>query len=175
MSNLDLRPLSIGELLDRQRALVCTAGISSYFIGIAAIPHLVVFSCEVAQVAVMPVVGKWCVAASGGMCKVRIPEFRCCRVIHQFCRLCAAWSCNLSQRPPLLTQGGTVFAVSELYLGRATNKISQSFLSARQGRTWHPLFGFFSFLTAWSPLSAFSIELSPALHDVRPPVPLGPM
>jgi len=37
MSNLDLRPLSIGELLDRTFSL--TAGIPP-IIGIAAIPHL---------------------------------------------------------------------------------------------------------------------------------------
>ncbi len=56
MSTLDLRPLSIGELLDRTFSLYRRNFL--LFAGIAAIPHLLVLAVKLAQAAVMPVVGK---------------------------------------------------------------------------------------------------------------------
>src|SRR2546425_4825838 len=56
MSTLDLRPLSIGELLDRTFSLYRRNFL--LFVGIAAIPHLLVLAVKLAQVAVMPVATK---------------------------------------------------------------------------------------------------------------------
>ena len=51
MSTLDLRPLSIGELLDRTFSLYRRNFL--LFIGISAIPQLLVLALQLAQVAFM--------------------------------------------------------------------------------------------------------------------------
>src|SRR5260370_21458674 len=52
MSTLDLRPLSIGELLDRTFSLYRRNFL--LFIGISAIPQLLVLAMRLAQTALMP-------------------------------------------------------------------------------------------------------------------------
>src|SRR6266481_9093765 len=126
MSNLDLRPLSIGELLDRTFSLYRRNFL--LFIGIAAIPHLLVLAVKLAQVAVMPVVGKVGApppaaelqAASRSFVAGNPIAFAAFALLGVVIYLIAI----------LFTQGGTVFAVSELYLGRATT-IGQSFSRAK--------------------------------------------
>lgn len=52
MSTLDLRPLSIGELLDRTFSLYRRN--FALFIGIAAIPQLLVLALQLVQTAFLP-------------------------------------------------------------------------------------------------------------------------
>jgi hypothetical protein len=118
MSTLDLRPLSIGELLDRTFSLYRRNFL--LFIGISAIPQLLVLAMQLAQIAFMPTrvpiqpTTDFQVAGSGfstggvlGFLGVAIVGL----IVYVFAYL--------------FSQGGTVFAVSELYLGRATT-IGQS-------------------------------------------------
>jgi hypothetical protein len=126
MSTLDLRPLSIGELLDRTFSLYRRNFV--LFAGIAAIPHLLVLAVKLAQVAVMPVAGRVTTlppapelqAASPGLVSgspVAYGAFALLGVVIAIVAL-------------LFSQGGTVFAVSDLYLGRQTT-IGQSFSRAK--------------------------------------------
>ena len=120
MGTLDLRPLSIGELLDRTFSLYRRNFL--LFIGISAIPQLLVLALQLAQTAFMPskvpmqpsTPTDFQVAGSGfstggvlGFLGVAIVGL----IVYVFAYL--------------FSQGGTVFAVSELYLGRATT-IGQS-------------------------------------------------
>jgi len=126
MSTLDLRPLSIGELLDRTFSLYRRNFL--LFAGIAAIPHLLVLAVKLAQVAVMPVVGKVATqppaaelqAAIGTLAPGNPIAFAAFALLGVVIYLVAI----------LFSQGGTVFAVSELYLGRATS-IGQSLSRAK--------------------------------------------
>jgi hypothetical protein len=112
MSTLDLRPLSIGELLDRTFSLYRRNFL--LFIGISAIPHLLVLAFQLTQLAI---------ASSGAPVRRVTPDFSTGGVLGFvgffflgiFIYL-IAYSAS---------QGGTVLAVSELYLGRTTT-IGQS-------------------------------------------------
>jgi hypothetical protein len=117
MSTLDLRPLSIGELLDRTFSLYRRNFL--LFIGISAIPQLLVLALQLAQIAFMP---------------NRVPiqpsqttEFRAGFSTGGPLGLIGVFIVGLIvyMIAYLFSQGGTVFAVSELYLGKATT-ISQS-------------------------------------------------
>ena len=133
MSTLDLRPLSIGELLDRTFSLYRRNFL--LFIGIAAIPQLLVLGLQLVQIVLMPATasvprpaasefqGASSVLAAGGAVGI-------------FLLAIAAIVIYLIAY--LFSQGGTVYAVSELYLGRATT-IGQS-LSRMRGELWS-LFG----------------------------------
>jgi len=120
MGTLELRPLSIGELLDRTFSLYRRNFL--LFIGISAIPQLLVLALQLAQVAFMPsrvpiqppATTDFQVAGSGfstggalGVVGLVIVGLIVYLIAYLF------------------SQGGTVFAVSELYLGRATT-IGQS-------------------------------------------------
>src|SRR5260370_5455133 len=126
MSPLDLRPLSIGELLDRTFRLYRRNFLR--FAGIGVIPHLLVLAVKLAQVAVMPVVGKVATqppaaelqAGSGSRGLGNSMAFAAFALLGVVLYLVAI----------LFSQGGTVFAVSELYLGRATS-IGQSLSRAK--------------------------------------------
>jgi hypothetical protein len=113
MPDLDLRPLSLGEILDRTFSLYRRNFL--LFVGIAAFPHLLVLALNLTQTVVLPGLG----------------------------RQTAGWNSQLSFGGTLwlvslfaqflaytLSQGGTVFAVSELYLGRQIG-IGQSFALLR--------------------------------------------
>jgi hypothetical protein len=132
MSTLDLRPLSIGELLDRTFSLYRRNFL--LFIGVAAIPQLLTLAFRFAQImlaarkstVVQPGPSEFLAASpalsiasySGGILLVIVV------VIVYFIAY-------------LFAQGGTVFAVSELYLGRATT-IGQSL-----SRVWSELLSLF--------------------------------
>lgn len=114
MAALDLRPLSVGEILDRTFSLYRENFV--LFIGIAAIPRLLILALSLAQLLVFGYVGTTRVdpmrtALSGNMIAVAVVTG-----LVGFVAYIAAY---------LFAQGGTVLAVSELYLGRTTT-ISQS-------------------------------------------------
>jgi hypothetical protein len=108
MSTLDLRPLSVGELLDRTFSLYRRHFL--LFIGISAIPELLVLALQLVQLAVvpsrLPVRGADLQASSGGAGFAVFGIAIVGLVVYMVAYLFA--------------QGGTVFAVSELYLGKET-------------------------------------------------------
>jgi hypothetical protein len=126
MSTLDLRPLSIGELLDRTFSLYRRNFL--LFVGISALPQLLVLALQLVQVIFLtpkaPVTlptasefqGASSVLAAGGAVGI-------------FMLAIAALVIYLIAY--LFSQGGTVYAVSDLYLGRTTT-IGQS-LSRMRG------------------------------------------
>jgi len=108
MAALDLRPLSLGEILDRTFSLYRNNFL--LFVGITAIPQLAILAFHLAQVLV-----------TGIPATTRDPSRTA---------LSAGWG-SLALVGGLLgiaiyvvtylfAQGGTVYAVSELYLGRTT-------------------------------------------------------
>jgi hypothetical protein len=129
MSTLDLRPLSIGELLDRTFSLYRRNFL--LFVGIAAIPHLLVLAVKLVQVAITPIAAKVTTlpsaselqAASRGLSGVPTNNLGIAVLV-----------LLVSVIALLFSQGGTVFAVSELYLGRQTT-IGECF-SRATGELW---------------------------------------
>jgi uncharacterized membrane protein len=111
MADLDLRPLSLGEILDRTFSLYRRNFV--LFLGITALPHLLTLAMNLAQtmllktpaVATPQTAGKLPTAASGLM------AFGIVGVLVGIVVYLVVY---------LLAQGGTVYAVSELYLGRRT-------------------------------------------------------
>jgi hypothetical protein len=129
MSTLDLRPLSIGELLDRTFSLYRRNFV--LFTGISAIPYLFVLAVKLSQVAVMPVANRVRAIhpvsqfqAAPGLMSGSLGAYMAFASLGLFVSLAAI----------LFSQGGTVFAVSEIYLGRQTT-IGQS-LSRAKGEVW---------------------------------------
>ena len=109
MSNIDLRPLSLGEILDRTFSLYRNNFL--LFIGITAIPQLLILSLHLAQLFLFGYVGTTRVdprqtALSGGAAAAVVLSALLGFIVYM-----AAY---------LFAQGGTVFAVSDLYLGRTT-------------------------------------------------------
>ena len=113
MAALDLRPLSLGEILDRTFSLYRRHFF--LFLGITAIPHLLILAMNLAEtlltkmpdVAAQPPAEQWQSAASSGLMAFGVVGLIVGVVIYLVAYLFA--------------QGGTVFAVSELYLGRTTS------------------------------------------------------
>src|SRR5882757_5643449 len=126
MNTLDLRPLSVGEILDRTFSLFRRNFL--LFIGISAIPQLLVLALQLLQIVLTPakaavahpvaseLQGSSSVLAAGGAVGI-------------FMLAIAGIVVYLVAY--LFSQGGTVYAVSELYLGRTTT-IGQS-LSRMRG------------------------------------------
>jgi hypothetical protein len=112
MANLDLRPLSLGEILDRTFSLYRRHFV--LFLGITALPHLLVLALNLVQtmmtqipaVRTPPPVEQLQSRSSGLMAFGIVGVF-----VGLFVYLVAY----------LFAQGGTVYAVSELYLGRQTS------------------------------------------------------
>jgi hypothetical protein len=115
MSNMDLRPLSLGELLDRTFTLYRENFL--LFIGISAIPHILVLALNLVPIALMPskVTTSGLTAAhlqshaqgiswGGGFVAILFGIALLITTLLAY----------------LLSQGATVLAVSELYLGRTT-------------------------------------------------------
>jgi len=105
MANLDLRPLSLGEILDRTFSLYREHFL--LFVGITAVPQLLVLAMKLAEV-LLPslLVGRVSPGVSGGLIAVGVAGALIGVVVYFVAYLFA--------------QGGTVYAVSELYLGRPT-------------------------------------------------------
>jgi len=109
MATIDLRPLSLGEILDRTFSLYRNNFL--LFIGITAIPQLLILAVHLAQLLLPGYVGTVRVgpaqsALSGGMAAFALIGGLLGLIVYL-----AAY---------LFAQGGTVYAVSELYLGRTT-------------------------------------------------------
>lgn len=109
MAAIDLRPLSLGEILDRTFSLY--RGNFLLFIGITAIPQLLILAVHLAQLLLFGYIGTTRIdptrtALSGGMAAGALLSGLFATVVY-----IAAY---------LFAQGGTVYAVSELYLGRTT-------------------------------------------------------
>jgi glycerophosphoryl diester phosphodiesterase family protein len=111
MPDLDLRPLSLGEILDRTFSLYRRNFV--LFLGITALPHLLILAMNLAQtlltntpaIATPQAAGKMPTASNGLM------AFGLVGAIVGFIVYFVVY---------LLSQGGTVYAVSDLYLGRNT-------------------------------------------------------
>lgn len=126
MPDLDLRPLSLGEILDRTFTLYRRNFV--LFIGIAAIPHLLILALNLAQVLFTPL---------RGMVPTRPPAAEQLQVnsgLIAFGIIGVIFGIIIGVIvylvAYLLSQGATVFAVSELYLGRTTT-IGASFRRMR--------------------------------------------
>jgi hypothetical protein len=121
MADLGLRPLTLGEILDRTFSLYRRHFV--LFLGITAIPHLLILAASLAQTFFI----------SGPRIPGRIPRehFQGSGTSAVFAVLggvilaVAAYVVSY-----LFSQGATVFAVSELYLGRQTS-IGTSFAKMR--------------------------------------------
>lgn len=111
MADLDLRPLSLGEILDRTFSIYRKNFL--LFVGITAIPQLLVLALRLAQTLFFFPAGQRNVPAeqlqagpSGGLIAFGLIGGLVGIVVYLIAYLFA--------------QGGTVFAVSDLYLGRTT-------------------------------------------------------
>jgi predicted secreted protein len=120
MSTLDLRPLSIGELLDRTFSLYRRNFL--LFIGISAIPQLLVLALQLVQLAITPVRVPFRPPVTTDFQSLS-PGFSMGGVMGLLALLLVGFVIYVIAY--LFSQGGTVFAVSELYLGRSTT-IGQS-------------------------------------------------
>ena len=123
MNNLDLRPLSVGEILDRTFTIYRNYFV--LFIGISAIPQLLVLALSLAQVAVLAPAGFPTPGARG----VPTPPLSSVGSIASYLIL-AFLALVVTLIALILSQGATVIAVSELYLGR-TITIGDSFRRVR--------------------------------------------
>jgi len=119
MNNLDLRPLSVGEILDRTFTLYRNYFI--LFIGISAIPHVFVLAVSLAQTFTLYPSG----VPMPGTSRSPVPQFPSGQGMALYFGL-AFLAVIVSFATLLLSQGATVTAVSELYLGR-TITIKESF------------------------------------------------
>lgn len=117
MNSLDLRPLSVGEILDRTFTLYRQHFL--LFLGISAIPHAILLIPSVAQVFFI-IPGR--ISLGGG--QRLTPAFGVTTVV--FVLIGAI----LGVIVYLLSQGAAVTAVSELYMGRQIT-ISESFRRVR--------------------------------------------
>lgn len=110
MADLDLRPLSLGEILDRTFILYRRNFL--LFIGIVALPHLLILGYQLIDLFLLE--GK------PGAARTMSPAmgvFALVGMLIGFVVYLVAY---------LFSQGGTVYAVSELYLGKPTT-IRESF------------------------------------------------
>jgi hypothetical protein len=110
MANLDLRPLSLGEILDRTFSLYRRHFL--LFLGITALPQLLVLALNLVQSMRMEIPATRTPAPveqlqSSGLMAFSFVGFFVGLIVYLVAYLFA--------------QGGTVFAVSELYLGRQTS------------------------------------------------------
>jgi hypothetical protein len=113
MADLDLRPLSLGEILDRTFSLYRRHFV--LFLGINALPQLLILALNIAQtvlVSAPAAVGKPPAAALQSRAATGLMAFGFVGIIVGVIVYCVAY---------LFAQGGTVYAVSELYLGRSTS------------------------------------------------------
>jgi hypothetical protein len=114
VSNLDLRPLSLGEILDRTFTLYRRNFL--LFLGITALPQLLILGLNMAQLfwVTIPTTAKVAVPAehfqarsTGGLLAFGFIGLIIGAIVYLVAYLFA--------------QGGTVYAVSDLYLGRPTS------------------------------------------------------
>ena len=111
MADLDLRPLSLGEILDRTFSLYRNH--FALFVGITAIPQLLVLAFNLLG-GTMP--GRTAKPIGGPMEAATLPPFPTATAIIVFIVGILIYLVVY-----LYAQGGTFFAVSEIYLGRTAS------------------------------------------------------
>ena len=114
MATLDLRPLSLGELLDRTFTLY--RGHFLLFLGISAIPQVFVLVIQLAQALVAPASNIF--SLPNPNLPAQMPQFSVTGFAYMLAFMFAAGIVSVVAY--LLSQGATVIAVSDLYLGRTT-------------------------------------------------------
>ena len=149
MQQLNLRPLSLGEILDRTFSLYRRHFL--LFLGIAAIPNLLTLGLNLAQVFMMqPQVpgakGTAFAARSSGLLAFGIVGAIIGVIVYVVAYLFA--------------QGGTIYAVSDLYLGRPTT------IGASLRRMWGHLLNLLgvSFLNGLAVGVAFIFLIIPGIY-----------
>jgi hypothetical protein len=120
MAVLDLRPLSLGELLDRTFSLYRSHFL--LFVGISAIPRIFVLVIQLIQTIVSPTTSIFSFPnpSAPGQSPAFSPMGFAFIAVFGFLILI------VSVLASMLSQGATVFAVSDLYLGRTTS-VSEAF------------------------------------------------
>lgn len=108
MATIDLRPLSLGELLDRTFSLYRRHFL--LFLGIGVIPYSILFVFNLAT-ALLPKIARNAVAGQMGPAGIAV------LAVGGVLALVALFVASIAF---LFSVGGTVFAVSDLYLGRQT-------------------------------------------------------
>ena len=124
MTTFDLRPLSLGEILDRTFTLFRSYFV--LFVGISAIPRVLLLVLNLAQVFVLIPTG---IGLGGTMPKTPAPTAGLIGGIVAY-GILALLAVVVGVVVVLLTQGATIVAVSELYLGRSIT-IADSFRRVR--------------------------------------------
>jgi|HubBroStandDraft_1064217.scaffolds.fasta_scaffold67712_1 hypothetical protein len=124
MNTFDLRPLSLGEILDRTFTLFRSYFV--LFVGISAIPRVLLLVLNLAQVFVLIPMG---VGLGGATPKTPAPTAGVVGGLVAY-GILAILALVVGIVVVLLTQGATIVAVSELYLGRSIT-IADSFRRVR--------------------------------------------
>lgn len=113
MPDVDLRPLSLGEMLDRTFSLYRRNFV--LFVGITALPNLLILALGLAEAMMLKtpvantahVAGRVQATPSSGLMALGVVGIFIAVIVYVVAYLFA--------------QGGTVYAVSEIYLGRTTS------------------------------------------------------
>jgi hypothetical protein len=113
MANLDLRPLSLGEILDRTFSLYRRNFL--LFLGITALPNLLILALNLAQTLMTNI------PATSVPQPVEQLQSRPATGLLAFGFIGLLVGLFVYLVAYLFAQGGTVYAVSELYLGRQTS------------------------------------------------------
>ncbi|MGB6429191.1 MAG: hypothetical protein WBF06_01285 [Candidatus Acidiferrales bacterium] len=114
MTTLDLRPLSLGELLDRTFTLY--RGHFLLFVGISAIPRVFVLLIQLAQIVFAPARGVF--TPPDPNVPGQMPSFSATGIAYAVVFFFAVLIASVLAS--MWSQGATVIAVSDLYLGRTT-------------------------------------------------------
>src|SRR5581483_10646049 len=139
MTAFDLRPLRLGEILDRTFSLYRRNFL--LFIGICGIPHLLTLAIGLVQIYLI----QYPALRSGHGTAAAVMLWR------------VAW---IGIVVYLLSQGGTIFAVTEIYLGRSTS------ISVSLRRVWDEIGSLFGVvvLNGLATLGAFLALIIPGIY-----------
>lgn len=154
MPDVDLRPLSLGEMLDRTFSLYRRNFV--LFLGITALPNLLILALSLTQALMLKtavantshVAGRVHASPSSGLMALGFVGIFVAVIVYVVAYLFA--------------QGGTVYAVSEIYLGRTTS-IRES-LGRMRGQLGN-LFGV-SLLSGLAALAGFILLIIPGIYIV---------
>lgn len=126
----DLRPLSLGEILDRTFSLYRRNFL--LFLGITAIPHLLILGLNLVQVLLVRTPHRAMSPGSGQVQAASFSNLLAFGILGMFVLIIIYIVAYL------FAQGGTIYAVSDLYLGRPTT------IGASLGRMWGQLLNLFA-------------------------------
>jgi hypothetical protein len=156
MTQWELRPLSLGEILDRTFSLYRQNFL--LFVGIMAIPHLLTLGLNLAQVLLVRPT-----ANTAGVVVRHAPNIQGASASGGFLAfglIGALVGVIISLVAYLFSQGGTIYAVSDLYLGRPTT------IGASLQRMWGRLLNLFgvSVLNGLAILGATLFLIIPGIY-----------